>query len=306
MINDEFYIENNEYSGDFSLDLTINSGQTSQPPLVNKDGAYYENISVDDTPVVVKLYQDMLNAPVKVEYFTDNTIDEKLLHDKIFDMFDLNYPLYEFKSFLKEDDILRDSIMFNQGLRIFKAQYPFECIISSICSANNSIKRWTKTIQQIRKHHGRAYNVGEDNYYTFPDAQTFTKIPEESLLEYGTGYRSSQMLNTTQMILEVPGYDDKIFNMNYTQAYQELLKLEGVGPKVADCILLYGYGKYEAFPTDVWINRIMSYLYFDFQKISNKKITSFAQDQFKSYAGYVQLYLFNYARKSGLLNKLKK
>ena len=81
--------------------------------------------------------------------------------------------------------------------------------------------------------------------------------------------------------------------------------MDGVGPKVADCILLYGYNKHEAYPVDVWINRITSYIYFKGQKQTNKKIMGFAQDKFGEYSGYVQLYLFNYARLSGLTEKLK-
>ena len=83
------------------------------------------------------------------------------------------------------------------------------------------------------------------------------------------------------------------------------MELEGVGPKVADCILLYGYDKHEAYPVDVWINRITSYIYFNNVKTSNKKIMDFAQKRFGEYAGYIQLYLFNYARLSGLTEKLK-
>lgn len=306
MINGEITIENDEYVGDFNLDLTINTGQTSQMPWINHNKTYYENITLDDEPVVIALRQDKLNDPLYVKYFSNKSINEDLLHDKLFYIFDLNYPMDEFRKFLKEDGMLSDTFKFNRGLRLFKAHNVFESIISSILSANNSIKRWTKTIHEIRKNHGPAYLVNDVKYPAFPDEKTFIKIPEENLKTYGSGYRSSQMLETTSMILKKPDFHNEIFNMNYTDAFNELNKLSGVGPKVADCILLYGYGKYESFPTDVWINRIMSYLYFNSQKISNKKITSYAQDKYGIYSGYVQLYLFNYARKSGLLSQLKK
>ena len=108
------------------------------------------------------------------------------------------------------------------------------------------------------------------------------------------------------MILSQKNYHQEINKMSYNNAFNKIIELEGVGPKVADCILLYGYDKTEAYPVDVWINRITSYLYFESQKVSNKKIMDFAQDKFGRYSGYVQLYLFNYARLSGLMNKLKK
>ena len=93
--------------------------------------------------------------------------------------------------------------------------------------------------------------------------------------------------------------------MNYQEAFQTLLEIPGVGPKVADCILLYGFGRGEAFPVDVWISRIISKLYFHGEKIKPDKIREYGRERFGKYAGYVQLYLFHYARKSGLLDELK-
>ena len=113
------------------------------------------------------------------------------------------------------------------------------------------------------------------------------------------------MINTTEKILSENNYHKTMDELPYNQAFNKISQLEGVGPKVADCILLYGYNKREAYPVDVWINRITSYLNFKEEKPSNKKIMSFAQEHFGEYAGYVQLYLFNYARLSGLTEKLK-
>ena len=113
------------------------------------------------------------------------------------------------------------------------------------------------------------------------------------------------MLNSTKMILSEFNYHNTINNLSYGDAFDKINALEGVGPKVADCILLYGYNKHEAYPVDVWINRITSYFYFKGEKTSNKKIMKFAQDKFGEYSGYIQLYLFNYARLSGLTEKLK-
>ncbi|MGL6297909.1 MAG: DNA glycosylase, partial [Methanobacteriaceae archaeon] len=99
---------------------------------------------------------------------------------------------------------------------------------------------------------------------------------------------------------------NEIKNMDYDEAFETVLDFPGVGPKVADCILLYGFGMNEAFPSDVWIKRIISHLYFGGKDISANKAREFGMGEFGNYAGYVQLYLFHYARKSGLLAKLKK
>ena len=97
-----------------------------------------------------------------------------------------------------------------------------------------------------------------------------------------------------------------IYRMSYDEAFETILEVPGVGPKVADCILLYGFGFRQAFPSDVWIKRIVSYLYFDGKDIKVEKVREFGMDEFGDYAGYVQLYMFHYARMSGLMDKLKK
>ena len=98
----------------------------------------------------------------------------------------------------------------------------------------------------------------------------------------------------------------EISKMDYDEAFETILKVPGVGPKVADCILLYGFNFKEAFPSDVWIKRIVSHLYFDGKDISVSKVREFGMEEFGDNAGYVQLYMFHYARMSGLMDRLKK
>ena len=111
--------------------------------------------------------------------------------------------------------------------------------------------------------------------------------------------RKASELFTDEMNLQ------EIFKMSYDEAFETILKVPGVGPKVADCILLYGFNFREAFPSDVWIKRIVSHLYFDGKDISVAKVREFGMEEFGENAGYVQLYMFHYARKSGLMSKLK-
>lgn len=305
MIENKFVIEYDDYAGDFDLKLTMDSGQTSQPPWTCVEGYYFEVLSIGDENVLVKIRQDSLNDSLEVTYYSKGDVADKLIKDKLFYIFDLDYNINEVYDFLENNNELNDVYDFNRGLRLFKAQYPFESIISSICSANNSIKRWTNSINDLKKECGFAHDFAGKTYYSFPDEEMFLQIPEDKLKTFGVGYRSSYMLNSTKHILFAEDYHKKIFNMSYKDAYDEIIKLEGVGPKVADCILLYAYNKHEAYPVDVWINRITTYLYFNGQKPTNKKIMEFAQDKFGEYSGYIQLYLFNYARLSGLMDKLK-
>ena len=110
--------------------------------------------------------------------------------------------------------------------------------------------------------------------------------------------KASELFTLEMDLSEIP-------KMTYDEAFESILKVPGVGPKVADCILLYGFNFKEAFPSDVWIKRIVSYLYFDGKDISVSKVREFGMEEFGDYAGYVQLYMFHYARKSGLMDKLK-
>ena len=307
MISGRFTIENNEYFGDFDLRLTMNSGQTSQPPWIYDNEKYYEVLKIDDVNVLVEVSQEELNDVVVVDYYSEKDVDTEKIRNKLFYIFDLDYNITEVYDYLDSNPELSDVYKFNKGLRLFKAQFPYECIISSICSANNSIKRWTKSITDIKSDYGEEINLNGKKYYLFPTEEVFVDIPDtdDGLKRFGVGYRSTYMLNTTKMILSDKDFHEKIDKLPYHQAFNKVLGLEGVGPKVADCILLYAYNKHEAYPVDVWINRITSYIYFKKEKTSNKRITNFAQEQFGEYSGYIQLYLFNYARLSGLAEKLK-
>lgn len=307
MISGQFIIENNEYYGDFDLKITMNSGQTSQPSWFYDDKRYYEVLKFEDNHVLVGISQDGLNSDLVVNYYSYNEVDLEEVRRKLFYIFDLSYDITDVYDYLDNNEELNEVYNFNKGLRLYKAQFPYECIISSICSANNSIKRWTKSINEIKKDYGDEITFNDKNYYLFPSENVFLNIPdtEDGLKRFGVGYRSSYMLNSTKIILSEQDYHKTINKLSYNDSFKKIMELEGVGPKVADCILLYGYNKHEAYPVDVWINRITSFIYFNNSKISNKKITEFAQERFGDYAGYIQLYLFNYARLSGLTEKLK-
>lgn len=293
------------------LDLTIGSGQTSQPPW-KKEGDEYSNvILMDGKPAIFKVKQSG-------DYLDFNLEDKKAV-SKLNYIFDLDFDLDKFYRYLRNHEELKDMPEFCRGLRLFLAPDPFECVISSICSANNSIKRWTKSVSQIKERWGNQHG----NYYTFPQSCDLANIylDEEdefnlsdisdiskccnNLKNCGVGYRAPYMRKASELFtLEMDL--SEIFSMSYDEAFETILEVPGVGPKVADCILLYGFNFREAFPSDVWIKRIVSHLYFDGKDISVAKVREFGMEEFGDNAGYVQLYMFHYARMSGLMGKLKK
>lgn len=292
------------------LELTQISGQTSQPPWRRCGDSYRQVVNVNDNLTIF----DVKQSGNYLDFDFKGDISQKEAISHLNYIYDLDFDLDKFYKCLSNHEELAEMSSFCDGLRLFLAPDPFECIISSICSANNSIKRWTKSISDIKEKWGSEYK----GFYTFPKSSRLCDIflDDEEELDYsgrcennnlkacGVGYRAPYMRKASQLftlemdLLEIP-------KMTYEEAFEEILKVPGVGPKVADCILLYGFGFRQAFPSDVWIKRIVSYLYFDGKDISVTKVREFGMEEFGDYAGYVQLYMFHYARKSGLMAKLK-
>lgn len=319
-----FQIKRNDFEGPFNLPLTIKSGQTSQPAWLEEEGYFQELITLEDKPCLIKIRcgSKDVDGSLDVEVESPEKIGLKPVQKKIKDIFGLNDDLNILYEFLDSDPQLKPTIEFCRGLRVFKAHDPFECVISSITSANNSIIRWNRSIRLMKEKWGDMYRFSPGNFYTFPSPQKILSAPEHEVeeLEFcggkkdveecvnnlkacGVGYRSSYIKQAARMVTEDLDLNE-VGRMDYEEAFQTLLEIPGVGPKVADCILLYGFGRGEAFPVDVWISRIISQLYFQGEKIKPDKIRSFGRERFGKYAGLVQLYLFHYARKSGLLNEL--
>lgn len=292
------------------LELTQISGQTSQPPWKNVNGSFSDLICIDGQPSIFNVKQSGIN----IDFTYTGNLSEKTAIENVKKIYDLDFDLGKFYKYLDSYDEFKDMSEFCNGLRLFQAKDQFECIISSICSANNSIKRWTTSINDMKLRWGRNFNC----YYSFPNPNKFKELyldDDEELLKSGAsennnlkacgvGYRAPYMRKASEIFTLEMDLSD-ISKMSYDEAFETVLKVPGVGPKVADCILLYGFGFKQAFPSDVWIKRIVSYLYFDGKDIKVEKVREFGMEEFGDYAGYVQLYMFHYARKSGLMEKLK-
>ncbi|MGZ7043705.1 MAG: DNA glycosylase [Methanobacterium sp.] len=319
-----FIIKADEYEGPFNLDLTINSGQTSQPAW-KKDGKYFQElISVDNKPCLIKItHKANSDKPIEIIAEFKEKIDRKLIKSEIMEIFGLNDDLNNLYDFLKDDPMLEPTIGFCKGLRLFKASNIFESVICSITSAHNSIRQWNKAIRLLKEKWGNKYEFSEGTFYSFPSSQVLASAPEsefdeeecnpellksrhawKDLRSCRVGYRAKYIIQASNMVQNEIDLEE-IKNMDYESAFDTILKIPGVGPKVGDCILLYGYGLGKAFPVDIWISRIVSKLYFNSQNVSNPKMRTFGIEKFRDYAGYTQLYLFHYARKSGLMDELK-
>ena len=207
---------------------------------------------------------------------------------------DLNRNYGDIKNQLSQDGVLNEAIKHGEGIRILN-QEQFEIVISFIISANNRISMIKRAVLNISREFGKKLEFEGREYYTFPEPWELAKATVEELQKCGCGFRAPYIVETTREIASGSVNLNEIKNMETDIAHNELIKLKGIGPKVADCILLFSMGKQDAFPVDVWVKRVMQYFYLA-PDISLKKIRDYGRDKFGSLAGFAQQYLFYYAR----------
>lgn len=212
------------------------------------------------------------------------------------DYFDLDTDYGEIIKTLSCDDVLREAVKYGWGIRILN-QDPWETLISFIISANNGITRIKGIIEKLSYRFGKKITWKDQEYYCFPSVESLARAHKEELRGCGCGYRDTYIQGTARLIMDGIIDLDALRNLDYKDARDQLLQCPGVGPKVADCILLFSLKKPQAFPVDLWIRRIIETLYLD-DKGSINDIHKFAESRFGSLAGYAQQYLFYYAREN--------
>ncbi len=230
-------------------------------------------------------------------------ICEGNIEEIVKDYFDLNRNYEEIKEVLsKIDDNLKNSIEYGSGIRILN-QDLWETIISFIISANNNIPRIKGIIERISKKYGNEIEYNNEKYYTFPTPEQLKDVTVQEYRELGLGFRDIRLYETTKMIIEKQvDLEELRKNPNTKEVRDKLLTLSGVGPKVADCILLFSdLKRFEVFPIDVWVRRVMNDLYIkneDENKVSKKQIEKLAKEKFGDLAGLAQQYLFYWRREA--------
>ena len=210
--------------------------------------------------------------------------------DYFVDFFDLNTDYSQIKRNLEKFSILKKPLEFGYGIRILN-QDLFETMISFIISANNNIKRIKLILNNLRK------NLGEkiaENVYSFPRYEKLLSCDENFFKEMGAGYRASYLYKVLRQVTPEDLDKFKDLETNYLRA--QLISLSGIGPKVADCLLLFGYHKGEVFPVDTWIEKMYNenYSHLDNRELIRKNLV----DEFGMLSGFAQQYLFFYQRSS--------
>ncbi len=200
------------------------------------------------------------------------------------DYFDLDRDYNDIITKISNNEILKTASEFGKGIRVLN-QEPWETLCSFIISQNNNIKRIKGIINRLCENFGE--NMG--NYFTFPAAEKIASLSLEDLAVLRSGFRAKYILDAARKVSNGDVDLTKLKDLSLEEARNELMKITGVGPKVADCALLFSHKHIDAFPKDVWIKRAMQVLF-------NGELPAEAIP----YAGIVQQYIFFYARETKL------
>ncbi len=217
--------------------------------------------------------------------------------EEIVRYFSLDLNLQEMLSPLREDPVLEDALKEFWGLRILK-QDPWECLGSYIFSSFNNVKRIASLVENLSVRFGMPVGSNGALRYTFPAPEKIAALKSSDLFPIRPGFRDRYLLETARAVSEGRFRLEKLHRMETAEAKEALLTLPGVGEKVADCILLFAYGRMEAFPIDVWIERALRKCYFRGRRRSYRKMQRFAEKKFGGTSGYAQQYLYVYAQRT--------
>lgn len=198
------------------------------------------------------------------------------------DYFDLESDYGSIKHSLSEiHPLLKEAAEFAPGIRILR-QEPFEALISFIISQNNNIKRISGIVDRLCRLCGREIDA---DVFAFPTVQALANMSVEDLAPIRAGFRARYIVDAAQRVNSGEICFDELKRLSYEAAKAQLMRIKGVGVKVADCVLLYGFHRLEGFPVDVWMKRAMDRLF-----------PQLAPSDFGEYAGIAQQYIFHYAR----------
>lgn len=264
--NDGIYVTD---ISDFSLDQTLDCGQCFRWRK-SEDGLW--------CGVVKNVYREIRQEENGI---TILKADMEEFNDIWLDYFDFNRDYNQLKQSFSQCEMLKNACEFASGIRVLHQQ-AWETYISFIISQNNNIVRIKGIIEKLCDLYGK--KIEKSPLKMFPSPYEINKIDEEELRKIGLGYRAPYVKSAARFVVENKINFDLLKNMKSDKGREILLSVYGVGPKVADCILLYGIGKMERCPMDVWMKRVL------------KALGGKMPDCTKGNEGIAQQFLFHYSR----------
>ncbi len=263
-------------TNNFNLDFTLSCGQVFRW----KENDWWEGVAGG---AVIRVKQDGILLLINST------------HDKnfIYNYFRFDDDMERIYSEIGKDELMDSLIRKYSGLRLIR-QDPWECLVSYICSSNNTISNITNSIKRMCECFGSEVEKG---YYSFPTPENLAEVELCEMAQCKMGFRAPNVLKVAGMVADKEFDLYGIKDLSYEEGRRELVKIRGVGNKIADCVLLFAFGKLESFPVDTHIEQIMDRFYgehFKAVKKSKKRneIAEFARRYFGRYCGYAQEYLY--------------
>ena len=265
----------------FKLEDTITCGQI------------FRFFKMEDGSFDVILRDRVINVYQKDSYLYVSSNYNDDLKNIVINYFDLDNDYDKMNNYLlSHDKKLKDALSFSSGLMMIK-QNAFETIMEYIISANNSVSSIANALNNIAKKYGEKVIFNNKEYYLFPHYQDLKNVTENDLRNCKVGFRDKYLkamidkLNNNELDL------NSFYDLSTKDALDKLMENIGIGPKVASCILLFAYQKYDVFPVDTWVKKIMKNNY---NIEGEKNIRDFAARKYGKYSGIAIQYLFNYSR----------
>lgn len=210
----------------------------------------------------------------------------------------LDHPLEEIEASFPSDPAMREALGFCRGMRILR-QPAWEAVATFITSSMKQVAHIAQISHTLRRRFGRRLLWEDAELFAYPAPEALAALEEPDLRACALGYRAKNLLGAARMVASGQVDLVRVAAMNDAEARAELCRLPGVGEKVANCALLFGFGRLRAFPVDVWIERVIREKYFARKrKVTAGRIREFCAEYFGPYGGYAQQYLFHHARLS--------
>ena len=275
---------------DFDLEKTLDSGQVFHWEKVGDGfvGAIGDRaVYVEQRAGVLKVCDGEAPSPTR---------EARVLPGIVARYFALDHPLAEICDSFPKDPVMNAARDFCCGLRIIR-QPKWECLATFICSSMKQVAHIRQISLALRKRFGVQRNIGNQLVYSFPPAHRLAQASEKELLECKLGYRGKNLRATARVVSSGQADLEMWSALSDAELRKQLYALPGVGPKIANCVMLFAYERLRAFPIDVWIERVLRQHYFSRRKrMTSQRLRDFSETYFGAHGGYAQQYLFHHAR----------
>ena len=271
------------HAPDFDLAMTLNSGQVFHWDKIDNGFAG----TIGD----VAVYVEQRGEALKVRDGEARALPRIIAH-----YFALDHPLAAICASFPDDPAMNAARDFCRGLRIIR-QPKWECLATFICSSMKQVAHIRQISKALRERFGVQRKVDRHVAHAFPSARRLAESSESELRKCALGYRAKNLLATARLVGSAEADLEAWSALSDADLRAKLCALPGVGAKIANCVMLFGYERLQAFPIDVWIERVLRLRYFPHRrKMTAQELREFSETYFGEHGGYAQQYLFHYAR----------